>query len=212
MIDLWYINTESINEEDLNILLKFVPHEMSGEIMRFRNHTDRRLKLCGKLMVKKYYEDQRMEFNWSNWKVSPHGKPYYNGSKEFSISHSGDYVAVAFSDKKIGIDIEKLTEFDLMSVLDYLHPEEAAYVESASNAEGAFYKVWTRKEAYLKAIGKGIVEGLDNENCLQDELTYNEKWYLHSAPLFSDYQLALCTRIPDFQMAMRELTPVEFYI
>jgi 4'-phosphopantetheinyl transferase len=212
MIDLWYLNTKSICDEDMKILLKFLPQEMINEIIRFRNHEDRRLKLFGKLMVRKYFEVQNLEFKWFEWQVSPDGKPYYNGSKKFSISHSGDFVAVAFSDREIGTDIERITNFDITTVLSYLHPDEVEYIESASNSGDLFFKIWTRKEAYLKAIGKGIIDGLNNENCLQDQLTHKEKWYLRSLSLISNYQIALCTQIPNCQINTRELFPVEFQI
>ena len=213
MIDLWYLNTKNVGQEDVKTLLKFLPHEMINEIIRFRNHEDRRLKLFGRLLIRKYYEDQHLKFDWLEWQVSPEGKPYYkNGSKKFSISHSGDYVTVAFSDQEIGTDIEKLTNFDIMTVLSYLHPKEAECIENTSYSEDAFFKIWTRKEAYLKAIGRGIIDGLSNENCLLDELTYKEKWYLHSLPLFSNYKMAICTQIPNCQISTRELFTVEFQV
>lgn len=213
MIDLWYLNTKNINQQDVKVLLRFLPQEIIKEIIRFRNHEDRRLKLFGKLLVRKYFEDQDLEFKWFEWQVSSDGKPYYNNrSKKFSISHSGNYVAVAFSDQEIGTDMEMLTNFDIMSAISYLHPREAECIESALNSEDAFFKVWTRKEAYLKAIGRGILDGLNNENCLQDEITHEEKWYLHSLSLISDYQIALCTQIPNCQINTRELFPLEFQI
>jgi 4'-phosphopantetheinyl transferase len=211
MIDLWYLNTKNVREEDVITLQKILPQKMINEIIRFRNHEDRRLKLFGKLMVKKYYENKRLEFQWSEWHLSAEGKPYYNnGNKKFSISHSGNYVIVAFSDQETGADIERLANFDIMSVLSYLHPKEKEYIENASDSENAFFKIWTRKEAYLKAIGKGIIDGLNNENCLQDQLTQKEKWYLHSISIISNYQIALCTKIPNCQINIHELFPVEF--
>lgn len=214
MIDLWYLNTDNISQEDIKALLSLLPQEMINGITRFRNHEDRRLKLFSRLMIKKYYEEQGQKFNWLEWQISPGGKPYYNNnSKKFSISHSGNYVIVAFSDYEIGTDIERPASFDILSVLDYLHPQEAEYIESASNSEEAFFMVWTRKEAYLKAIGKGIIDGLNNENCLQNELSPpGEKWFLHSLPLFTNYQIAICTGIPDCQISTRELFPVQFQI
>ena len=117
---------------------------------------------------------------------------------------------MAFSDREIGTDIERVTDFDITSVISYLHPAEAKYIENALNPEATFFKVWTRKEAYLKAIEKGIINGLNNENCLQDEITHKEKWYLHSLTNISDYQIALCTLIPNCQIKIRELSLNEF--
>jgi 4'-phosphopantetheinyl transferase len=210
MIDLWYLNTKNISEEKVNCLLKFLPYEMINEINRFRNHSDRRLKLYGKLMIRKYYEDKNIEFKWCEYHLSSRGKPYYNNSIKFNISHSEDYVTVAFSDMEIGNDIEKVTDFDITAVASYLHPLETKYIENASSSENAFFKVWTRKEAYLKAIGKGIIDGLNNENCLQDELIHKGKWYIYSLSIISKYKMALCTQNSGCQINIRELFPNEF--
>jgi 4'-phosphopantetheinyl transferase len=210
MMDVWYLNAKNVVEEDVRVLLKFLPYEMVREVNRYANHEDRRVKLFGKLMVRKYFEDNHMEFKWLDWRVSFYGKPFYKEGKKFNISHSGDYVVVGFSDQEIGTDIEKVTTFDIASALDYLHPREAEFIKSASSQEEVFFKVWTRKEAYLKAIGKGIIDGLNNENCLQDELINGNKWHLYSLSVISKYQMALCTRIRNCQINIRELYPYEF--
>lgn len=205
MIDLWYIDTKNVSHESVKELLTVLPRNIINEIMRFRNHEDQRLKLFGKLLVEKYYEDHGLEFNWSNWRISSSGKPYHTGNKKFNISHSGNYVAVCFSDQEVGTDIEQITNFDLTSVLSYLHPCEIEWIKNQIDTGDAFFKIWTRKEAYLKAIGIGIIDGLNNENCLENELTYKDKWYLHSLSFISNYQMALCTKVSDCKINTRQL-------
>lgn len=210
MIDLWYLNTNSIDQEEVKVRLKDLPDVIINEISRYKNHSDRRLKLYGKLILKKFYEENGIEFNWSKIHIQSGGKPYYIDAKKFNISHSGDYVAVAFSDEEIGVDIEWVTQFDIESVLSYLHPLEAEYVKHSTDLRNDFFKIWTRKEAFLKAIGSGVVDGLHNENCLHNELTYKGKWYIHSLKISAAYQIALCTIIHDCKINVRELFPNEF--
>jgi 4'-phosphopantetheinyl transferase len=210
MIDLWYLNTKRIMLEDFRVLVKSLPQEIVIEIMRFKDLGDKRLKLFGKLMVEKYCTDLDIGFKWGEWQVSSSGKPYYRGRKKFNISHSGDYVIVAFSDQEIGTDIERIMDFDIMSAVSYLHPDEVEYIKRSLDPKDAFFEIWTRKEAYLKAIGKGIIEGLNNENCFLDEIIHNEKWFLHSLSLISNYKIAVCTQVPNCQIATRELFPFEF--
>lgn len=212
MIELWYLNTKNISEEKVKVLFKDLPDKMVNDISRFRNHEDRKLKLFGKLMVRKYYEDNSIKFKWRDFQATSVGKPYCNGGKPFNISHSGDYVTVAFSDQEVGNDIEKVVNFDIESVVGYLHPYEAEYIKHNSNSKNIFFKVWTRKEAYLKALGRGIIDDLNKENCLVDELARNGKWYLHSLSFISNYQIALCTQIPKCKIKIRELFHEEFFV
>jgi 4'-phosphopantetheinyl transferase len=211
MIDLWYVNTINIGHFDMERMLKSLPIEVTKEIIRFRNHEDRRLKLLSKLIVKKYHEFLNERFSWSNWQKSAGGKPFYSGGKKFNISHSGSFVTVAFSDKEIGLDIEKCADFDISAVFEYLHVQEKKFIVDSNNSCDAFFTVWTRKEAYLKAKGIGIVEGLNHENCLEPSIGFEEKWFLTSLSIVEDYKLALCSQILNSQINQLELDPTIFF-
>ena len=85
----------------------------------------------------------------------------------FSISHSGEYVAVAVSEEPVGIDVEHKDDkrfliskrmFD-QNDMDYIAPEGFEALETDSDTEEAqcrFRDVWTIKESYVKCIGKGL--------------------------------------------------------
>jgi 4'-phosphopantetheinyl transferase len=78
----------------------------------------------------------------------------------FSVSHSGDQIAVAVSSAPIGIDIEGLeTDGDWQAVAETcFHPSERELLQGLGGAAAreAFIEIWTRKEAYLKAIGSAL--------------------------------------------------------
>jgi 4'-phosphopantetheinyl transferase len=210
MIDLWYLDTINVREIHTERILKSLPVEVTNEVIRFRNHEDRRLKLFSRLIVKKYHEDLKSKFLWSNREISGGGKPFYPGGKKFNISHSGSIVAVAFSDNEIGLDIEKCADFDTTAVLEYFHAEEKKFIADSTNPGDAFFTVWTRKEAYLKAKGIGIVEGLNHENCLESSIGLEEKWFLTSLSIVEDYKIALCSQIPNSQINQLKLDPTIF--
>lgn len=125
-------------------------------------------------------------------------KPYLasHPSLHFNISHSQDFAAIAISRKKIGLDIEYMAEdfkfTDLL--LDVFENEEILAIQNADNKKHAFYTSWTRKEAFVKALGKGIDEdfkyipSLDGEHSIDPILAKNiEKWQLYSFNLAVDY-------------------------
>jgi len=85
----------------------------------------------------------------------------------FNISHSGAAFALAVSRAAVvGVDVEArrpLQDFRAIAQR-YFAPQESACLAEISDeaaAREAFYECWTRKEAYLKAIGEGIAHGLD---------------------------------------------------
>jgi 4'-phosphopantetheinyl transferase len=93
------------------------------------------------------------------------GKPIVTGGVHFSISHSGDLILLALSRQcDIGVDVERRRDVPRVTELGerWLTAAERAEVArmAESNGEGdashAFLRVWTRKEARLKALGVGI--------------------------------------------------------
>lgn len=88
-----------------------------------------------------------------------HGKPTLadHPSPWFSLTHAGDLVGVAVCDGgPVGLDVELVRELpDLPGMLRHAcSPAELG--RPVGNAPGAFFRLWTRKEALLKATGDGL--------------------------------------------------------
>ena len=89
------------------------------------------------------------------------GRPEFarKGIGDFNISHSASLAVAAFcSHGRIGIDIERVDRSrNIVGISErFFCSVERAYIESASDKYLAFYKLWTAKEAFLKANGVGI--------------------------------------------------------
>ncbi|GAA4553201.1 4'-phosphopantetheinyl transferase family protein [Pseudonocardia xishanensis] len=83
----------------------------------------------------------------------PHGKPTVPGV-EFSLTHSGDRVGVAVSAAgPVGLDVEEHRD---LGDLDGLAGHALSPTEHRPADGPAFLRVWTRKEALLKATGEGL--------------------------------------------------------
>lgn len=83
----------------------------------------------------------------------------------FNVSHSGDWVVLAIGrNRNIGVDVEKIRrEMDVMSIASrYFTPEETALIEQAEDPHAVFFNLWSRKEAYVKAIGSGLFRELSS--------------------------------------------------
>lgn len=91
------------------------------------------------------------------------GKPVLRGmqSPHFSVSHCSDVALLAVASFRVGIDIEHVRpgNFWQKGIGECLSPRERAYLEAlpARSRTEALYRVWTRKEAVLKAVGTGLL-------------------------------------------------------
>jgi 4'-phosphopantetheinyl transferase len=111
-------------------------------------------------------EPDRLRFAYG-----PSGNPRLAGEEtltsiKFSVSHSDDLALFGFARAhKIGVDVERIRpDIDVEDLAArYFSPSELKKLRAlpADQKRVAFYCGWTRKEAYLKAQGKGISFGLD---------------------------------------------------
>ncbi len=79
----------------------------------------------------------------------------------FNLSHSGMYVAAAFGTEDIGVDVELMRTGKQKIAQRFFAEDERKYLEKCWTDE-AFTGIWTRKEAYIKAVGTGIAMSLDS--------------------------------------------------
>ncbi|MFB7330316.1 4'-phosphopantetheinyl transferase family protein [Streptomyces adustus] len=131
-----------------------------------------------------------------------HGKPVVESAGpglDFSLSHAGGLAVVAVSDRTVGLDIEDATAG--------VRPLDAALTareRAACPDYAGFVRLWTRKEAVLKAAGKGLdihpgrIEILDSTlHALPAELGRPEDYTLRDVPLPAPYVGALAVLGPD---------------
>ena len=99
------------------------------------------------------------------FRYGPNGKPYLsagNGSAlRFNLAHSHELAlcGVAY-DREIGVDLEHIRSVPDVDQIaaDHLTARENAALRALSGDEAieAFFRCWTRKEAYMKATGEGL--------------------------------------------------------
>lgn len=93
----------------------------------------------------------------------------------FNVSHAENYALIALGVQELGVDVEYLSkDFNFIEILPTVFSApEISVVLTAENKNKTFYKLWTRKEAIVKATGKGIDDNLVEIDVL-DEAEYIE--------------------------------------
>lgn len=94
-----------------------------------------------------------------------HGKPYFPAYPgfHFSLSHSGGYAGIAFSDRAVGMDIQQKRPLrEAMADRVLSGPEHAHYgaLDTAEEKDAWFFRCWCAKESYLKLTGSGLSRDL----------------------------------------------------
>lgn len=86
------------------------------------------------------------------------GKPRLaSGELHFNVAHSGDIVALAFASGEVGVDVEKEIPVDAVGISQgILAKPEFDRLQCASDRLSTFFRIWTAKEAVVKAIARGI--------------------------------------------------------
>ncbi len=105
-----------------------------------------------------------------NFCYSSHGKPSLSESASdirFNVTHSGDVALLGFVQScEIGIDVEQVRQNEELDKLAErffsLREREQVLGLTGEEKQTAFYRIWTRKEAYVKALGCGISLALDS--------------------------------------------------
>lgn len=100
------------------------------------------------------------------------GKPYIENSNiYFSISHCNDMVAIFVSNNRNGVDIEQIREIKDAVIKRVCSINEYSYITRSKDINKNFIKLWTLKESFAKADGRGLGLGLNN---ITFDLTYNK--------------------------------------
>ncbi|WP_179379308.1 4'-phosphopantetheinyl transferase family protein [Jannaschia marina] len=98
------------------------------------------------------------------FRYGPHGKPQVEGLT-FNLSHTGDLAMLAVlpgADLALGVDIEAVRPIEMGVARTHFAPSEYAALRALpkGRAVRAFHRCWTRKEAWLKAVGTGLMTDL----------------------------------------------------
>lgn len=187
----------NLSKEKFEYFLNFISEKEKEKILKYTRYEDSLRSLYGKLILKKILSLDKVQLKYNKW-----GKPELTNDSGtyFNISHSGEWVAVGISSKPIGVDIQKVDKIDLSIAERCFSKNENEYILllPLNERKDAFFKLWTLKEAFIKAKGMGLympldsftIEILNNKPVLHSNK--NEKCQLAVERVENDYYMSTC--------------------
>lgn len=128
------------------------------------------------------------------------GRPYFNTLRnfDFNISHSENMVACAITNEgRIGIDIEKRKSIDIIDFEDQFSDAEWIHIKNEKFPYYTFYDCWTKKEAILKADGRGMTLSLHLIDTIgSKKITIdNNSWFILEIDTFKNYTCSIACSV-----------------
>ena len=161
-------------------------------------------------ILTKYLPETPLRFRYNEY-----GKPHLacNFPLQFNLSNSHSMVIYAVArDQKVGIDVEYMKrDIHIDGIAKrFFSPEESAALQKLPVEErlAGFYRLWTLKEAYIKAIGYGLsfplnrfttnikVTCMDGLISVDGDCEQAKSWALCPIPVGEDYRAALAVEEP----------------
>ncbi|HET8826771.1 MAG TPA: 4'-phosphopantetheinyl transferase superfamily protein [Terriglobales bacterium] len=163
-VHVWHANLESQSvAQRLEPILS--PDEIQrANRFRFAEHRRRFIiaRGCLRRLLEQYLQTDARDFVIA---YSPEGKPSldvrHRTDLKFNVSHSGEIAAFAFTlQRNIGIDVELIRrDVDVEEIprrfFSCAEQKWMSSLEGEAKFQG-FFNCWTRKEAYVKAVGTGL--------------------------------------------------------
>ncbi|KAL6659127.1 hypothetical protein ACP70R_003167 [Stipagrostis hirtigluma subsp. patula] len=176
-VHVWYLLPDELNDgSQLKMYMELLSPSERKNVLSMNGENLQKGAVLSRALLRttlSRYTDCKVDPRSFEFKKNKFGKPEIlwrrdDGRMErplhFNISHTSSLIACGITmDTPIGIDIEEKKRKTAKSILSlarrYFTPSEVDYLASISNAdaqEKEFIKLWTLKEAYVKALGRGF--------------------------------------------------------
>ncbi len=162
MIQVYFCRIDhALENKDLATCLQSLSDYRRGKVLSCHVEKVRMQSLCTGLLLEEVFRRHGILEPY-DYEVNPYGKTSLRGVENFhySISHSGNFVFLALSNREIGIDIEEYQVRHLSFERAYsmaerfFSPVECSEIHTIDD----FYRLWTLKEAYAKYLGCSLTD------------------------------------------------------
>jgi 4'-phosphopantetheinyl transferase len=221
-VQLWRVDLEAIRPEERRWREVLSPDE-KNRADRFHFAVDRQCFIAARAFLRNILagllstKPAELHFSHSKNDKPFLGPDHVHSGINFNVSHSGGVALYAFTrGREVGVDVEQIrrdVEVEVIARRFFSESEQsqlAAWPESEKF--NAFFRCWTRKEAYIKAIGDGLslplgqfdvsIESGEMNMLLatRPDSSEAQRWMLREVPAGAGYAAALCASGQDWKL------------
>ena len=185
-----------------------MPDFRKEKIDKMKPLNSKRLSLGAGILFYKGLKELGLEPDSVKIRLGENEKPYIDGEEGvfFNLSHSGNIAVAAFSDREVGIDVEKIKTFN-DSLVEYVFDEKEICAVNNDLVNSFYTGLWTMKESLMKYNGKGISMNpkkiVIEDGCASYEGKRLEN--LHFTRFeYEDYHISVCSEYGGFCAEMIE--------
>jgi 4'-phosphopantetheinyl transferase len=213
-MDIYLLPLPDGMEESRERLLACIDAEKRYRLLRLRQPDDVDRSLLADIFIR---DAAIRRFGLRNehihFGIGSMGKPYLSLASpfHFNCSHSGRFILCVVSDDTVGCDIEKIQEADEDVAALVFSREERQLLREANRQERRllFYRLWTRKESFIKATGAGLSDSLHTFSVIDDMINGTDIWFIRSYEGIADYQIAVCGKRNAFPDEIQRIDTVK---
>ena len=161
--------TSELTMAEYKALLPMISLEKRKRIRDYRYKEDTYNSVLGEVLARVELSKITGIGNKSlKFSTNAHGKPSLanNTDIHFNIAYAGDCAVCAVSDEPVGIAIEQIKPIDFEIAQRFFTANETDYIKAGKQSAG-FFEIWTKKEAYIKCLGKGLQKALSSFDVLK---------------------------------------------
>ncbi len=209
MIQVFYcVSYERLDDDSFNCLLDKLPVFFQSQILKFRKWEDRQRSLLAKVLLTEGLKILNVGYSLDQLKYTELKRPYFNDLIDFNISHSGEYILCGISvNNKLGIDVEEIKDIPLTDYQNEFSTKEMDEIFKSEDSLRSFYDLWTKKEAFLKAIGTGLHTPLNKIEINDEKIIWNnENWFLSKIKLDGKYISHICTNTYNPKIVIQQIS------
>lgn len=178
-----------------------MPPWIIHDTLKFKRSVDRKNTLCGKLLLRKALVDFAADAELlATIKYNSFRRPFIEKGPfaDFNISHSDELVVCILSDThRVGIDVEKIRNIAIEDFQAQFTARERALLKSADHPLQMFYDLWTKKEAVVKADGRGLTLPLPHIDVSGRIVSVDDlNWSIRKVDIENAYSVHLATNAP----------------